>query len=51
MPAEVEKCVQSLLANKDFKPKKGRTREQSAWAICTAQYNDRKQLEKKSKKS
>lgn len=50
MPAWIENCVNGILKNPDFKPKKGRTKEQSAWAICTARYNERKALEKKTKK-
>ena len=49
MPAAVEKCVRAIMANPDFKPKKGRTKEQSAWAICNARYQERKALEKRKK--
>lgn len=33
-PADVERCVESLMADADFKPKGGRTKEESAWAVC-----------------
>ena len=50
MPKSVEDCVRAILANPDFKSKKkGRTREQSAWAICNARYQERKALEKRKK--
>lgn len=32
--AKLERCVRKLVADPDFKPKKGRTKEQSAWAVC-----------------
>lgn len=38
MPVIVEECTKKILANPDFKPKKGKTKEESAWAICTAMY-------------
>jgi hypothetical protein len=39
MPKIVDECTKKVLANPDFKPKKGKTKEESAWAICTAMYN------------
>ena len=30
----IEKCVSSIMADPDFKPKKGRTKKESAIAIC-----------------
>lgn len=30
----IEKCVSSLMADAKFKPKKGRTKKESAIAIC-----------------
>jgi len=38
MPKIVEECTKKILGNPDFKPKKGRTKKESAWAICTAMY-------------
>lgn len=38
MPEEVDRCVKALMADPDFKPLKGRTKEESAWAVCQAQY-------------
>lgn len=35
-PEAVESCVSQILADPDFKPEEGRTREESAWAICQA---------------
>lgn len=34
MPPKVDACVRSLMDSPKFKPKKGRTKEQSAWALC-----------------
>lgn len=34
--AKVERCVKRLLADPNFKPKKGRTKKQSAIAVCIA---------------
>jgi predicted RNA-binding Zn-ribbon protein involved in translation (DUF1610 family) len=34
LPPKVDRCVQSLLADPKFKPQKGKTKEQSAWALC-----------------
>lgn len=36
MPQEIERCVASLLQDKEFMPMKDRTREESAYAICYA---------------
>jgi len=36
-PAAVEACVRALMADPDFKPQGGRTKEESAWAVCVAQ--------------
>lgn len=49
MPESVERCVKAILRDKDFKPAKGKTRKQSAWAICNARYNERKALENRQK--
>jgi len=48
-PKQVEECVQALLSNPDFKPLKGKTREESAYAICYAKYNERKEKANKMK--
>jgi hypothetical protein len=37
MPQALEDCVQAILSDPDFKPQEGRTREESAYAICQAQ--------------
>lgn len=39
MPKAVEKCVKALMADPNFKPKPGSTKEQSAWAVCVAMHN------------
>jgi len=39
MPQEVERCVNKLLKDSGFKPQAGRTKKESAWAVCQAQYN------------
>jgi hypothetical protein len=38
MPPSVENCVKRLLGDPDFKPYTGQSKKDSAWAICTAQY-------------
>lgn len=35
--AKLDRCVEDILSRKDFTPKKGRTRKESAFAICTSQ--------------
>jgi hypothetical protein len=35
-PAELDRCVSALMADPDFKPQAGRTKEQSAYAVCQA---------------
>jgi len=35
MPAALEKCVSDLKKDPDFKPKDGKTKEESAYAVCT----------------
>jgi len=42
MPAWLDNCVRGILKDPKFKPQKGRTKEESAWAICTAKYNEHK---------
>jgi hypothetical protein len=37
-PQQVEDCVKALMADPDFKPQEGKTKEESAWAVCQAQY-------------
>ncbi|MEK9740729.1 MAG: hypothetical protein VW262_06025 [Flavobacteriaceae bacterium] len=37
MPAKLDRCVQDLMNDPDFKPYKGRTKEQSAYAVCNSQ--------------
>ena len=32
--AKVERCVEHLMNDPKFKPKKGRTKKESAWAVC-----------------
>lgn len=35
-PAALDRCVEALMADPDFKPEEGRTKEQSAYAVCNA---------------
>lgn len=35
-PAKVEECVRSLMSDPDFKPQEGRTKEESAYAVCNS---------------
>lgn len=44
-PAELDRCVQALMDDPDFKPEEGRTKEESAYAVCTAQLE--KKVDKK----
>lgn len=37
-PKQVDECVKALKADPDFKPQKGKTKEESAWAVCQAKY-------------
>lgn len=37
-PKEVEDCVKALMADPDFKPKDGKTKEESAWAVCQSKH-------------
>ncbi|MFZ5988099.1 MAG: hypothetical protein ACOYWZ_13375 [Bacillota bacterium] len=37
-PKAVEDCVKALMADADFHPKDGRTKEESAWAVCQAKF-------------
>jgi len=41
-PAEVDRCVQSLMTDPNFEPQTGRTKEESAHAICQAQLSKSK---------
>ncbi|MEA3357315.1 MAG: hypothetical protein U9Q67_02675 [Patescibacteria group bacterium] len=38
MTKKVDDCVKRLMADKDFKPLKGKTKEESAWAVCNAKH-------------
>lgn len=42
MPESVERCVKKLMADPGFKPRKGRSKKESAWAICTHAHNRKK---------
>lgn len=44
MPEQVERCVEAIMRDPDFKPQKGRTKEESAWAVCTAKYQESQAL-------
>ena len=37
-PKEVEDCVRALMDDPDFKPQAGRTKEESAWAVCQSKH-------------
>jgi len=45
-PAELDRCVQHLMNDPDFKPKEGRTKEESAFAVCQTQLNKKSEVEK-----
>ena len=38
-PAKLDRCVADLMADPDFKPQEGRTKEESAHAVCTVSIN------------
>ena len=40
-PKEVEDCVQALMDDPDFKPQEGRTKEESAWAVCQEKFKEK----------
>lgn len=37
-PKQVEDCVKHLIADPNFHPKEGRTKEESAWAVCQSKH-------------
>ncbi len=43
MPAELDRCVNDLLNDKDFKPKQGKSKKDAAYAVCQANLNRDKQ--------
>jgi len=38
MPKEYDNCVKGIMGNPKFKPQKGRTKKESAHAICTKKF-------------
>lgn len=38
MPKSVEECVQAKMADPDFEPREGKTKKESAWAVCQEQH-------------
>jgi len=47
MPAFIDKCVNAIMKDPNFKPLKGRSKEESAYAICWSKYNEHKKVIKK----
>ena len=45
MPAEVERCVKKLMADPKFKPKDGKTKKESAFAVCQSAQKKQKAKE------
>lgn len=41
MPKEFTDCIRGIMNNPDFKPQKGSTKRDSAYAICTERYKKR----------
>lgn len=39
-PQAVDDCVDALMADPDFEPREGRTKLESAWALCTWLYQE-----------
>lgn len=49
MPKSVEDCVEALMGDPKFKPrKKGQSKKNAAYAVCTAQHEESKKESKKS---
>jgi hypothetical protein len=40
-PKEVEDCVRALMDDPDFEPLEGRTKEESAWAVCQEKFKEK----------
>lgn len=38
MPQAVEDCIKALMADPKFEPQEGKTKKDSAWAVCQAQH-------------
>lgn len=47
---KVESCVAKLMADPNFKPKKGMTKKQSALALCKASINRSDEMSKQLEK-
>ena len=45
MPQAVEDCRRRLMADPDFKPRKGSTKEEAAWAVCMSTVGKGKSME------
>lgn len=41
MPKELDECVNALMNDPDFKPEKGKSKKESAFAICNAKLKDK----------
>jgi hypothetical protein len=37
-PKKVEECVEALMSDPEFKPQGGKTKEDSAWAVCQSKF-------------
>jgi len=46
MPKELDDCVRALMADPDFKPQAGRTKEESAYAVCQAKLGKKRDIVK-----
>ena len=44
-PKKVDDCVKALMADPDFKPQKGKTKEESAWAVCQAKFGKKSETD------
>jgi hypothetical protein len=40
-PAELDECVEALMNDPDFKPQEGRTKEESAYAVCQSRLKEK----------
>ena len=45
MPQKLDRCVQDLIADTDFKPRKGQDRKSAAFAVCNASLSGGESIE------
>ena len=45
-PKEMDDCVKHLMADPNFKPKEGRSKEESAYAVCQSRMKEHREVSK-----